>query len=646
MNTVSTVRPLPTAPAPGYFFGGGRSGAGSAAETPDLCFLVGPTYTSPNFLASETLSVEIDGVLYPLDMVMDRLPRSGIFQGTREAAGLSVELVDFAPWDSDRVLRKIRVYNLSERTALVRILATVRPACRTARAVDSRVEIDAGVDEPIFCWCEIHLRNWEARRATLFFSGEGASTACIGSDAASEVDSGPKFLLSSRVISLLPGSEITETLHHHLSFVAETFAGSPSTVSPASYASDPEADLASCLADWASWFSEGIDFPYPDARTRHVVEGTLATIRSLRSFDGGFMACPRCYAFSYLRDSHGGLRGLAAAGHTKELGSFLRWVHATYLQHGYIVNSASNGGDLVQNLDSSDENLASESTAYHVLLARYYERATGDASLLLEIESSLKFAVDAQLRYADVNDGRLRFNGDETEQYVPVEDGAVYGFGSLPDFHRNAFSLASAAAAVATADFFADHLDRTGRDGSAYRKASDELRQGIERHLRTPEQSFHHWMQREDGTYPTYPVTNYLLMSLWMDARLASGSEREDALATLVWRDPTTGFLPLAPPIHPGFTGHTLALLLHDLTRLRHPLAPAVFQTLVHGPLPDRWGTYSEFFGPGGVSNTHNFNIFSSGIAVDAILFHLFGRDVLGGRGAAAPTPSTASTAS
>jgi hypothetical protein len=59
-------------------------------------------------------------------------------------------------------------------------------------------------------------------------------------------------------------------------------------------------------------------------------------------------------------------------------------------------------------------------------------------------------------------------------------------------------------------------------------------------------------------------------------------------------------------------------LLLTDLSRLQHPEAHPVCERLLG--LCDTYGTFSEFYGPGGVSNTHNMNIFSSGINVAALL--------------------------
>ena len=87
--------------------GSGVSGAaGSTAGAWD--FLIGPDYTSPNFIKNEVLSLIVDGKEQDLALKMHRGRKSGVFWGGQQIGDLSVYLIDFTNNDSIWVGRGIR----------------------------------------------------------------------------------------------------------------------------------------------------------------------------------------------------------------------------------------------------------------------------------------------------------------------------------------------------------------------------------------------------------------------------------------------------------------------------------------------------------------------------------------------------------
>jgi len=354
------------------------------------------------------------------------------------------------------------------------------------------------------------------------------------------------------------------------------------------------------------------------------IEGMLVAIRSCQSFDGGFMACPQAYCFSYMRDSHGGLRGLSSCGYTDELRDFVLWTDRRIRKCGHVPNGAEMGNDaILLDLGLPDENLASESTAYFVLLIRRYLEMTGDLSLVKQVEGSLRLAVDAQMNTALKNDGRLLCHGDETERYVPGVDGRMYG--NLPDWDIGNYSLASMAGALASIEFMADYLEQTEQKQEAeqYRKTLTFLRTRLDHNHLNPETGIHHTILYPDGQAAPYPILPFLLIPLWLGAEFSDHREMTDALSTLAHLQPDTGFLPVAPIVNHGFSGHALGYLLYILTALGRPEADRVFQTLTGSGLMGACGAFSEFYGPHGVGNSHNLNIFSTGINLEAIVRYL-----------------------
>ncbi len=365
------------------------------------------------------------------------------------------------------------------------------------------------------------------------------------------------------------------------------------------------------------WFDSGKHLNLSDPKARDVVEGCLAAVKMQQCRDGGTIAGARKYANSYVRDTHGGVRLFLATGHYPEAQKAIETINHKWMVAGFIPNYWSMGSDSF--LGHSFVNDASEITGYFVLMIRDYLAATHDRRFVDTVAPALKFAVDAQLDFMAKNEWRIDFNGDETEQYCVREDGQEYGgFPAFKDWSPKSWSFPSASIACASTQFYVDYLKLKG-----LKEAAKEYETKLRLATGAIDTTFLHdgthvWRRGVDGTWPTTAVPNYSLIPLWVGARLNGDRQKSDALDVLGYIDLGTGYLPTAPPEDNGFCGHNLGYLLFDLTRLHDRRAAAVLKTLL-GTV-GCWGTVSEFYGPGGKPNGHNYRVFESGIDAEAIV--------------------------
>jgi hypothetical protein len=179
--------------------------------------------------------------------------------------------------------------------------------------------------------------------------------------------------------------------------------------------------------------------------------------------------------------------------------------------------------------------------------------------------------------------------------------------------------------AIASAQFMVRYQTEIGRPEAAeeYQRKLDRLRDGLDRHYWQPEKGRHAWTLLPDGRPSGHDVVNFLLLPLWFGARLEKERETDDARAVLAYMDRETFRLPMVPGENHGFSGHTPAYLLHALTTLGHEDRHRVYRSIVDSLLVDEWGTVSEFYGPHDTSNGHSFNLYSTGITLDALWKYL-----------------------
>ena len=528
-----------------YAVAGGKCCAATKINNGVWSYFGGPCYASPNFIKREYLYVEINRLLHLLDFDMHRVKGSGAFCGHAVYQDCEVILIDFAPQMKNCIIRRIEVINHSAAMKRVRVVAHIDPLRGTPSVIDGKyLMISTGIGTPIATWNEpTEVKDWCCRYAYIGFTD--ADTVTDGN------------LLSSQVDIKPDGSQVFNLLHY--AFFTKWNADSLFDKDQASI----DSDYRRFTTIWADWLRAGKHNAIKDNHLQLVCEGMLVMLKMCQSYDGGFTACPRVYPCSYLRDTHGALRGLAAAGYSSELMQFIHIIHTNYLRNHHIPNALITGlmyGEM--NLNLSEEHLVSEGCAYYLLLCRYYLELTNDTKFLAKIIGSVRYAVDQQITYFNKNGGFLRFNGDETERYVPNIDGNMYAgmpiieymseltehpyTGSANDFiHEWAadnYSFASVTGMLASVQIFIRICEALGYKDEAvkYRNQYTALEQTMHRNFGRNDGT-HYWTIFENGKRPTCDVVNYLLMSTWFGLQFYDHSELADIQKVLSYYNPNKG---------------------------------------------------------------------------------------------------------
>jgi hypothetical protein len=575
-----------------YFIGSGTVGA-SGNPDGEWSFAVGPDLTGPDFLESETIRLSGFGKL-PFEM--RRLRGRGAFFGIAFEAGVyRASLTEVTPPDALSILRYLTLENESAEERVFTLEVRIRPGDQTRAVAKDGLEIIA----PEGCWCfgNHETKNWAERRMRVVVPG-----------ASCEADS--EFFVLRLTIGLPAGGIAAVPIRHEFAY---------GDAYPAE--EDPEAFLERGLSEWEKWLARG---KYPNAirdrLLRDAAESLLLNVRMQQNRDGGMIAGIRKYANSYVRDTHGGMRLLNICGHADDVGRLLLNVHSRWEIAGFIPNWWSMGSDTF--IGDSFCNNASEVTAYYIFMARDYLAAGGDESLVSRIMPSVRWAADKQIRFLKANEYLMTFNGDESEQYCVHRDGEEYGpFGSVFSeerlgFDKSANSFAATMAAAGSLEWFAEY---SGED--RYREFAAKVRERMESVFWDRDALRHGWISDGDGLCNTV-LTNALLMPVWLHVPSADGREAADAKAAIASRDPDTGYIPNCPGVSEGFCGHTPGLALYCAAALGLPEADGLTETVLNSNLLSRYGTVSEFYGPGGTPNGHGNRPYEGGIVGEALVYY------------------------
>lgn len=577
-----------------YFTGNGICGF-SGLPDGTVTFSIGPDYTCPNYVQSEKFFIEIDSGRYYPDFKLHRIRKSGVYFGEWKNDSIIFSLFDFAPPEQSFSERVIFISNGGAKTREIKIGAEIAPHLTKGELRENRLFIAKDTDQ--YCFGNRETLNWERRTAVICFAEIGRS---------SEYNGG--FCLEKDISVPGGGIACVPLYHHH---IYGTGFKMPEH--------DAEKELRSALDFWDSWLSVG-DYhdKITDVRAADVVESLLVGVKMQQNRDGGSIAGIRKYANSYIRDTHGSMRLFHITGHTEETKKLILNIHSRWEIAGFIPNWWSMGSDTF--IGRSFNNDASEITAYYLCMIRDYLRVSGDRSIADTVKPSMKWAAEAQISYLTEHDMTMNFNGDETEQYCCNNDGEEYGGFVLPDypFDKTMCSFPSMMAALVSISFY-DRL--TGEDHGRFLCA---LRESIDRIFWDDEKKRYHWAVAAgaDGSLQPHKgqLTNYNLLPLWLGARLTDGREKDQALLCRDYINPVTGFLPNCPEAMQGFCGHTLGLMLYDMSVLRDPCRHDILRTILYSGILGQYGTVSEFYGPGGVPNGHNCRAFEGGIVGEAIV--------------------------
>ena len=567
--------------------------AASGRSDGEWDFAVGPDLTGPDFLESEVIF--LDGEKIPFEIY--RLRGTGAFFGLASAPGLyRASLFDVTPPGACVILRFLTLENESEDDRRLPLEVRVVPASQASVVpADGAV----GIVEPEGCWCfgAHETKNHAERRMRVRVPG-----ATVGQRDGEYVLTLP--------LDIAAGGIAAVPIWHEFAYGTDY----PTPEDAAGF-------LDRGITGWENWLARG-KFPNAirDRRLRDAVESLLLNVRMQQNRDGGMIAGIRKYANSYVRDTHGGARLLNICGHPDDVGRLIYNIHTRWEISGFIPNWWSMGSDTF--IGDSFCNNASEITAYYIFMLRDYLEAGGDPSLTSRVMPSVRWAADKQIRFLKANEYLMTFNGDETEQYCVNRDGEEYGpFGSVHsedrlNFYKSGDSFAATAAAAGSLEWFA-HF--TGE--REYADFAAEVRERMETVFWDGAAGRHGWISDEDGLRQT-ALTNSLLMPLWLHVPLADGRDVADVKAAIASRMADTGYLPNCPGVSEGFCGHTPGLALFCAAALGLPEADELADTALNSNLLSRYGTVSEFYGPGGTPNGHGNRPFEGGVVGEALVFY------------------------
>jgi hypothetical protein len=409
---------------------------------------------------------------------------------------------------------------------------------------------------------------------------------------------------------------------------------------------NPARDLANSIGWWQRWFDDGapeysLD-RIKDERARDLVEGGLATLKMNECRDGGIVANERGWDMSYVRDAYCGLRGLTAFGHFEESKRFIQWLDRTYAAHG-LIPDAGPGGSLTYAHPNGNNgrfcpeaNAVVEVTALYILAARDYYNGTHDLETLTNVDTSLSYSMDAQLRYATTNDYRLEFSGDETE---------LCGASDVPGLRDEGFnrkleqywSMTSIALCSASLEFYIEYLKAQGRDPAHYLNhlnnqtlnLYDELghlQDALERDFWRTDvpncpQGFHDWFRvKSNGAWPSGRLLNFTLFPVYYGTPMKYPNRAKcDVEAMKQFFNASVPLLPVTGIAGKRSLGHDLGYLLWSLVAVDDPDKEAVYKALVDGPTAGCWGTYHEAYGDDGTPNKNGLRTFETGVDLSAI---------------------------
>jgi hypothetical protein len=622
-----------------FFMGNGYAGAGGPGNG-TWNFLVGPDYTCPNYLQREEIRLVVDGTEQALTMDVHRARETGVFYGISTKGDLKVTLVDYALMGEPCVARMVQVENLSSRDQhTVSVRAYIEPISGPGRShevsgfIDNQTHwIQLKLDRSLNCVQGHYCPNWADRYSTIFFDKAVNAVTHTNGD----------YIFATAPESIAPQACSDSVLYHYMDYTNYGGVGWLERHEP----QNPARDLANSIGWWQRWFDDAapeysLD-RIKDERARDLVEGGLATLKMNECRDGGIVANERGWDMSYVRDAYCGLRGLTAFGHFEESKRFIQWLDRTYAAHG-LIPDAGPGGSLTYAHPNGNNgrfcpeaNAVVEVTALYILAARDYYNGTHNLETLTNVDTSLSYSMDAQLRYATTNDYRMEFSGDETE---------LCGASDVPGLRDEGFnrkleqywSMTSIALCSASLEFYIEYLKSQGKDPAHYLNRLNNqtlnlydelghLQDALERDFWRTDvpncpQGFHDWFHvKSNGAWPSGRLLNFTLFPVYYGTPMKyPGRTKCDVEAMKQFFNPSIPLLPVTGIAGRRSLGHDLGYLLWGLVAVDDPEKESVYKALVDGPTAGCWGTYHEAYGDDGTPNKNGLRTFETGVDLSAI---------------------------
>jgi len=592
-----------------YFIGNGIIGGGGDVHG-NLDFLIGPDYTSPNFIKSAKLILQINKKQEILNLDIHRLKGTGMYYGCSQVGDLKIHVLDFALSNSPLYVRHIVFENNSRNhTQLVEVSSEITPGTNIISSIYNRsgVLFHADTTAPLFGNGD--GGNWKNRYLLVLFK----DLPFIGN-----TDTTP--ILSTGEITIpKSGNKEVSLIHYFADESTEKLDDSLKNI----HARNIRKDIDATVKYWKNWLKQGKTAKSPEQRVNDIIESMLIGIKMQQNRCGGFIAGVRRYAFSYVRDSYSACRGLLSCGFSEEAEKYIEITKHKLEVFKEIPNSVQMGYDSHTHYGG---NQYAECPAYVVMLMRDIFKINQDLDFLRQNHVLLKYAIDIQLQHASENNWLLPFNGDETEQYTVKKDGEAYHTrNGLPGYHKDLWSLTSLASCVASLDFYIEYLELNDSktEVSIYEDDKQKLLESIEANFFNSDIGYLDWAKTRDNTFFNYRVTNFGLMPLWFGVKLNNEMEKITAKSMAEYINPTTGFLPLAPNETEGFNGHTMGYLLYGLTELNDIRKDNVFNTLINSNIIQMFGMVNEHYGPNAIPNSRNLRPFESGVVLEAIIKYM-----------------------
>lgn len=596
-----------------YFIGNGIIGGGGDIHG-NLDFLIGPDYTSPNFIKSAKLLLQINKKQVTLAVNIHRVKGTGMYYGCSQVGDLKIHVLDFVVSNSPLYVRHIVFENNSgKHTQVVEVSSEITPGKNIKSSIynNSGVLLHADTTAPLFGNGD--GGNWKNRYLLVLFK----DLPFIGT-------TDPTPILSTGEITIpTTGNKEVSLMHYFVDESTEKLDDSLKNI----HARSIRKDIDATVKYWKNWLKQGNIAKSREQRVNDIIESMLIGIKMQQNRCGGFIPGVRSYAFSYIRDSYSACRGLLSCGFTKEAEKFIEITNHKFGVFKEIPNSVQMGYDSHTHYGG---NQYAECPAYVVMLMRDIYKINHDLNFLKQNHDLLKYAIDIQLRHAKEENWLLPFNGDETEQYTVKKDGEIIGIINgisigLPGFHKDIWSLTSLASCVASLDFYIQYLELSHlkTEISTYENYKQKLLESIEINFFNSDLGYLDWAKRRDNTFFDYRVTNFGLMPLWFGVELTNEMEKITAKSMAEYINPTTGFLPMVPNETEGFSGNTMGYLLYGLTELNDKRKDNVFNTLIDSNIVQMFGMVNEFYGPNAVPNPHNLRPFESGIVLESIIKYI-----------------------
>lgn len=617
-----------------------------------LKYIAGPTYTSPNFIHNERITIIIDGVEHELEFEMFRASETGSFYGNTQVGDMKILLLDYAVPGLSIFSRLVRVSNSSSNTKhTVQLKSYLTP------------QLYPGSKDTT-------LNNSEGSSSAVLLKMDTTQSCMMGNNSTWVKNWDDRFLLSTwtktqskvhkdkNVYQILSGTKKikgnkseTFNLIHYVYFKndEENKISLDDLI-----ARNGELDAEKAIVHWQQWF-RNVPPAYSlanikDTKARNIVEGGLYIIKTNQTVDGGMVANQTWYNLSWTRDAYCGLRGLLATGHFDELKQFLFFMNNVYKAFKFIPNAVSTGSNAYALYNGNAENnpnrhvgqyspcpeanTAPETPALLVLVARDYFKATNDIKTLLEVNESLQYSMDIQLKHAIANNYKLEFSGDETELCGAVNT-------SFAGFDRDLskfWSMTSMALFSASLDFYMDYLTLKKQSINSYYNSfnnttcdlkivSQKLNDAFENDFwRTdlPDNrgGVYDWCRiKMDNSFPNGRITNFSLFPVYYKMKPNIHGRFETNVKTIgSYFKESENILPLVPIVGDDrYLGHNLGYLLWSLIQVNDPQKTKIYNALVDGKLAQCWGSFNEAYNTDGTPNNNNLRTFETGVNIDAL---------------------------